>query len=36
VLLPLTARTGSGNITIDALGADAHVSSGSGDLKIGH
>ena len=33
--LPLNARTGSGNITVDDLGADARINSGSGDLKIG-
>ncbi|MGE5322537.1 MAG: DUF4097 family beta strand repeat-containing protein [Actinomycetota bacterium] len=33
--LPLTCRTGSGNISADNLGADARISSGSGDLKIG-
>src|SRR6185437_2048779 len=33
--LPLTARTGSGNITLDNLGADAHITAGSGDMKIG-
>jgi DUF4097 and DUF4098 domain-containing protein YvlB len=30
----LTAKTGSGNITLESIGADAHVHSGSGDLKI--
>lgn len=33
VQLPLSARTGSGNITLDQV-ADARVTSGSGDLKI--
>lgn len=34
VQLPLSARTGSGNITLDQV-AEARVTSGSGDLKIG-
>jgi DUF4097 and DUF4098 domain-containing protein YvlB len=32
--LPLTAKTGSGNITVERVTADTRVSSGSGDLKI--
>jgi Putative adhesin len=32
--LPLTAKTGSGNITVERVAADTRVSSGSGDLKI--
>jgi DUF4097 and DUF4098 domain-containing protein YvlB len=32
--LPLTAKTGSGNITLERVAADARISSGSGDLRI--
>jgi Putative adhesin len=32
--LPLTAKTGSGNVTVERITADSRVSSGSGDLKI--
>src|ERR1700743_1176628 len=32
--LPLTAKTGSGNVTVEHITADSRVSSGSGDLKI--
>jgi hypothetical protein len=32
--LSLTAKTGSGNITLENIGAETHVHSGSGDLKI--
>lgn len=32
--LPVTAKTGSGNITAENIGAETHLSSGSGDLKI--
>jgi hypothetical protein len=32
--LPLTAKTGSGNVTVENVAADARVSSGSGDLTI--
>jgi DUF4097 and DUF4098 domain-containing protein YvlB len=32
--LPLAAKTGSGNVTVEHLSADSRVSSGSGDLKI--
>jgi len=32
--LPMTAKTGSGNVTVDRISADIRVSSGSGDLKI--
>jgi hypothetical protein len=32
--LPLAAKTGSGNVTVDHISADSRVSSGSGDLKI--
>lgn len=32
--LPVTAKTGSGNITIERITADTRISSGSGDLKI--
>ena len=32
--LPLTAKTGSGNVTVERISADSRVSSGSGDLTI--
>jgi DUF4097 and DUF4098 domain-containing protein YvlB len=32
--LSLTAKTGSGNITLENIGAETHAHSGSGDLKI--
>ncbi|HLK52391.1 MAG TPA: DUF4097 family beta strand repeat-containing protein [Candidatus Angelobacter sp.] len=32
--LPLTAKTGSGNVTVERVSADSRVSSGSGDLTI--
>jgi DUF4097 and DUF4098 domain-containing protein YvlB len=32
--LPLTAKTGSGNVTVEHISADSRISSGSGDLKI--
>lgn len=32
--LPVTAKTGSGNITAESIGAETHLSSGSGDLKV--
>jgi len=32
--LPSTAKTGSGNITVENMVGDVYVSSGSGDLKI--
>jgi putative adhesin len=32
--LPVTAKTGSGNVTVERVAADTRVSSGSGDLKI--
>ena len=32
--LPLTAKTGSGNVTAERISADSRVSSGSGDLTI--
>jgi DUF4097 and DUF4098 domain-containing protein YvlB len=32
--LPLTAKTGSGNVTVERIAADSRVSSGSGDLRI--
>jgi hypothetical protein len=32
--LPLTAKTGSGNVSVERISADSRVSSGSGDLTI--
>jgi DUF4097 and DUF4098 domain-containing protein YvlB len=32
--LPVTAKTGSGNVSVEHITADARVSSGSGDLTI--
>jgi hypothetical protein len=32
--LPITAKTGSGNVTVERISADSRVSSGSGDLTI--
>lgn len=32
--LPVTAKTGSGNVTVERVSADSRVSSGSGDLTI--
>lgn len=32
--LPLSAKTGSGNVTVERISADSRVSSGSGDLRI--
>jgi len=32
--LPLVAKTGSGNVTVDNISGETRVSSGSGDLKI--
>ena len=32
--LPMTAKTGSGNVTVEHIAAETRVSSGSGDLKI--
>jgi hypothetical protein len=32
--LPLTAKTGSGNVTVERIAGDSRVSSGSGDLRI--
>lgn len=32
--LPVTATTGSGNVTLQDIAGDAHINSGSGDLKI--
>jgi Putative adhesin len=32
--LPLTAKTGSGNVTVEHISADSRISSGSGDLTI--
>ena len=32
--LPVTAKTGSGNVTVERITGDTRISSGSGDLKI--
>ena len=32
--LPVTAKTGSGNVTAENMGGEVHLSSGSGDIKV--